>query len=43
LYLFLPHDIEFLKYPIGKPSIEEQLEDTRIEGCIAVIGEEELI
>ena len=31
-------DIEFLKYPIGKPSIEEQPEDARIEGCIAVIG-----
>ena len=31
-------DLEFLKYPIGKPSIEEQPEAARIEGCIAVIG-----
>ncbi len=30
-------DIEFLKYPIGKPSIEEQPEDARIEGFIAFI------
>jgi len=31
-------DLEFLKYPIGKPSIEKHPEDARIEGCIAVIG-----
>ena len=31
-------DVEFLKYPIGKPSIESEPGEERIEGCIAVIG-----
>lgn len=31
-------NIEFLQYPIGKPSIESEPGNERIEGCIAVIG-----
>lgn len=31
-------DLEFLKHPIGKPSIESEPNEVRIEGCIAVIG-----
>ena len=35
---FCAMDVEFLKYPIGKPSIESEPGEERIEGCIAVIG-----
>lgn len=31
-------DLDFLKYPIGKPSIEKAPGDERIESSIAVIG-----
>ncbi|MAZ97311.1 MAG: metal-dependent hydrolase [Flavobacteriales bacterium] len=31
-------DVEFLKYPIGKASIESDPPIERVEGCIAVIG-----
>ena len=31
-------DIEFLKYPIGRPSIEDAPDETRIESSVAVIG-----